>query len=119
MSYIYKITNNHNDKVYIGMTNHVDPYQRWKQHKWGLTSVKNGVKKNPSDLQLEMIRLGIDSFEFEVIEECHSSVVDEREVFWINEYNSHKNGYNMVTPREKWGSYTPKKLCKNKWMSGT
>ena len=114
MSYIYSITNNETGRIYIGMTNHPDPYNRWKQHKWGLTGVKNGNKKRPTDLQLDMVELGIDNFSYNVIEECNSSVVNDREIYWINEYNSHKNGYNMVTPRERWNDYQVTNMCKNK-----
>ena len=114
MSYIYSITNTETGRIYIGMTNQVDPNLRWKQHKWSLTGVKNGVKKQPTDLQLDMVELGIDKFSFNVIEECNSSVVSDREIHWINEYNSHKNGYNMVTPRERWDEYQPVNMCKLK-----
>lgn len=76
--------------------------------------MKNGNKKNPTDLQLDMVELGIDNFSFNVIEECNRSVVNDREIYWISEHNSHKNGYNMVTPKERWNTYQPINMCRNK-----
>jgi len=32
MGWIYKITCDINDKIYIGKTEDVDPYDRWKDH---------------------------------------------------------------------------------------
>lgn len=32
----------------------------------------------------------------ETIEECDNSVIDERERYWIAEYNSYRNGYNLT-----------------------
>lgn len=32
LGYVYKITNDINGKVYIGKTELVDPYDRWKEH---------------------------------------------------------------------------------------
>lgn len=38
---------------------------------------------------------GLENFKFEVIEECPKELLNEKEVYWINEYNSLETGYNM------------------------
>lgn len=87
---IYKITNQLNGKVYIGQS--IDIEERWKQHKraWRDTSRKA--------LLYEAIRKdGLGNFLFEIIEECPKEKLNEREKFWIREYNSLEDGYNMST----------------------
>lgn len=41
-----------------------------------------------------MKKEGIDNFTFELLEECSTSVLDEKEVFYINLYNAYDYGYN-------------------------
>lgn len=87
---IYKITNQLNGKVYIGQS--IDIEERWRQHKraWRDTSRKA--------LLYEAIRKdGLENFLFEIIEECPKERLNEREKFWIREYNSLEDGYNMST----------------------
>ena len=43
MGYIYKITNDTNNKIYIGKTEYVDPLKRWKEH---LTDYKKDRNKH-------------------------------------------------------------------------
>lgn len=43
-----------------------------------------------------MEKYGIDKFNIELIEECSDEVVSERERFWIQEFQSFKNGYNAT-----------------------
>ena len=97
MSYIYKITNIINGKVYVGKTNFT-PERRWKEHKWAL----NRTKQSKMAIHQAMLNEGIEHFQFDVIEECRESDVIQREIHWINELNSHKEGYNLVTPRQRW-----------------
>ena len=82
------------------MTKHPDPYHRWKQH---LRVTNKVTKDNPHQMDLinEMYNVGTDYFSFDVIEECSSKDVGSRERYWIDYLDTHKNGYNMVTPGEK------------------
>jgi hypothetical protein len=48
-----------------------------------------------------MLKEGLECFRFDVIEECCERDVLVREIYWINELNSHKEGYNVSVPREK------------------
>lgn len=86
MGFIYKITNLINQKVYIGQTSRTIDI-RWQQH---LYSSKDGE----SLLYRAMRKYGIENFSIEQVEE--TSLLNEREIFWINYYNSFEKGYNMT-----------------------
>lgn len=89
MSYIYKITNSINQKIYIGMTNK-SIKERWEQHKKDFS--KTNQEKRP--LYSAMRKYGICNFTISEIEECSKTNVCEREKYWINFYNSYNEGYN-------------------------
>ena len=94
MGYIYKITNKENGKVYIGQTVKVTPTDRYSQHRYLATHPEQ--EKTASYLHRSMAKHGLDSFTFEVIEEVENSELDNREIYWIKEYNSLiPNGYNV------------------------
>lgn len=86
---IYKITNQKNNLVYIGQA--VDIATRWKNHaKAGLgidTPANNKLYKS-------MIEDGLESFSFEVLEECNRSELNEKEKFYIELYQSDTYGFN-------------------------
>lgn len=86
---IYKITNKINGKCYIGQSNDIN--RRWQQE------LSPNAKLNPH-LARAFEKYGTYNFEFEIIEECHRELLNEREQFWINLYNSaDKNfGYNKT-----------------------
>ena len=90
MGYIYKISNNINSKVYIGQTTRTIQ-ERFSEHK---NFAKNGsnflIHKN-------MRKNGIENFFVEKIEECPNNLLDNRERYWIQYYNSYYNGYNATT----------------------
>lgn len=85
---IYKITNQVNGKIYIGQS--IDISRRWRQHR--------NASCYDSDIPLykAIKKYGIDNFTFEVIEECDMSLLNERELYWINFYDSYKQGYNAT-----------------------
>ena len=94
MAYIYKITNNINQKVYIGQTI-MAPMQRWQKHK------SDGKLNKPYPLYNAMKKYGIDNFSFEVLEEVSIEELNEKERYYINLYNSYinfenSNGYNAT-----------------------
>lgn len=43
-----------------------------------------------------MNKYGISNFTFEIIEECDKQSLNEREIYWIEYYDSFHNGYNMT-----------------------
>ena len=91
MGYIYKITNTINNKVYIGQT--VKTVQkRFTQHK------NNSNKPYFSQIILYKAfnKYGIENFICEEIEEVDNSLLDERERYWIEYYDSYFNGYNSI-----------------------
>lgn len=89
MAYIYKITNNINNKIYIGQTNHTLS-ERLHQHY--LDSKKQHRKNRP--LYQAINKYGIENFSIELIEETNNPL--EREIYWIEYYGSFKNGYNAT-----------------------
>lgn len=89
MAFIYKITNDINQKVYIGMTERTIE-ERFKEH------CKNykyeQCEKRP--LYVAMKKYGIEHFHVELVEETDNP--EEREQYWIKFYNSYGNGYNAT-----------------------
>lgn len=92
MSYIYKITNNCNGKVYIGQSK-VPVDRKWKSHICDSKKVRD--QKRP--LYIAMDKYGRENFSISIIEEVvDDSLLDEREIFWIDYYDSFRNGYNAT-----------------------
>lgn len=88
---IYKIENKINGKIYIGQS--VDVYRRLKKHIWN-------IKSNNNILYKAFRKYGIENFTYELIEECDIGKLDEREMYYIQKYNSYvgadnSNGYNL------------------------
>ncbi len=91
MGYIYKITNLINQKIYIGQT--VKTVQkRFTQHK------NNSNKEYFSQIVLYKAfnKYGIENFTCDEIEEVENSLLDDREKYWIEYYDSYFNGYNST-----------------------
>lgn len=88
---IYKIVNDINNKIYVGKTS-LTIEERFKQHKKDSTRERN--EKRP--LYNAMNKYGIEHFHIELIEECDWEESDEKEKYWIQCYNSYKNGYNAT-----------------------
>lgn len=102
---IYKITNTANVKIYIGLTK--------EYHGDGSTKVKYGIqgrlsnhfscafsknKKNDCPMLYNAIRkYGKESFMIEEICKCSTDKVEEKEIYYIKEYDSinKKIGYNI------------------------
>jgi group I intron endonuclease len=78
---IYKIVHKESGKVYIGQS--VDIDRRIKAHSnW----IKNPTRNINRYLYNYAKKYGVDSFDFSVIEECDISMLDEREMYWFNEF---------------------------------
>lgn len=88
---IYKITNLLTEQCYIGQS--VNISDRWKQHcKCGL-----GIEASATNvLYNSMQRDKIWNFTFELLEECPKELLNEKERFWINMYQSNMFGYNST-----------------------
>jgi group I intron endonuclease len=89
---IYGIKNTITGKMYIGKS--VNLYKRRYEHFYKL-------KKNihHSDyLQNSFNKYGKDYFIFGIIEECSIDVIDQREKYWIEYYDTYNNGYNCLLP---------------------
>ena len=83
---IYKITNKINKKVYIGQSININA--RWKEH-------LNNAQTKDNVIYKAMRKYGIENFVFEIVELCSEYLLDEREKYWIQYYDSYNNGYNM------------------------
>lgn len=86
---IYKITNNINGKIYIGQTK-TSINRRFVSHK---SAARRGINYI---LYKAIRKYGQENFKIELIEEVENNLANEREMFWIAEYNSTNNkfGYN-------------------------
>jgi group I intron endonuclease len=110
LSYVYKITNKINNKVYIGKSD--NPSKRCIRH---FSTAKTGYNKNHKYQYIHRAinKHGKDNFVFEVIETCDSSEIAlEREVYWIKELNANnsKFGYNLTNGGD--GGCTPQTAAK-------
>lgn len=102
MTGIYKIENILNNKIYIGQSINIE--KRWKAHK--KAAFDNKATEYEYPLYRAMRKYGVDNFVFDIIEECESHILNDREKYWIKYYNSFFNGYNQTlggdcTKREK------------------
>lgn len=43
-----------------------------------------------------MRKYGIENFSIEELEKCSADVVNDREIYWINYYDTYHNGYNAT-----------------------
>ena len=99
MGYIYKIVNNLNQKSYIGQTTKQRPKDRFSQHKYLARHPEQ--EKNISYLHRSMNKYGVQNFTFEIIEQTENSLLNQREIYWIDYYNTLiPNGYNLTTGGE-------------------
>lgn len=89
MHYIYIVRSSINEKVYIGKTNNFS--KRRDDHRYCAR------KGDTRPLYCAMRDLGLDSFFFDVLEECENDIVaTEREKYWISYHDSFNNGYNLT-----------------------
>lgn len=91
---IYKITNNINNKIYIGQSRNIQ--SRFNAHKTRPFN-KNSDEYNKR-LYVSIRKYGLDNFSFEIIEECSIEELNKKENYWINYYNSNNReyGYNQT-----------------------
>jgi group I intron endonuclease len=93
MGYIYKITNNINNKCYVGKT------ERTIQIRW-LEHTRLSMRNVDLPLYRAFLKYGIDNFSIEEVEECDNTVIDEREIYWIDYFDAYTKGYNCTAGGE-------------------
>lgn len=88
---IYKITNKISGKSYIGQSINIST--RWAAHK----SVSRSYETlDGNELHKDILELGLENFLFEVIEQTNVDKLDQREIYWIQYYDTYYNGYNRT-----------------------
>lgn len=103
---IYKIENNINHKVYIGLSNNFE--RRWKEHKRRYLDIfSQGYN---CKLYKAFRKYGLENFTFSIIEECPLEKLGEKEQYWIKYYDSFNLGYNMTLGGEGWGKKNLKRF---------
>lgn len=90
MTGIYCIENTKNGRKYIGQSQNID--KRWALHKQLLRS---GTHSN-AHLQHSWNAYGEDNFSFYVIELCDIESLSEREIFYIEKFDTFNSGFNMT-----------------------
>lgn len=109
---IYCIENSINNKKYIGQS--VDIYDRWSHHR---SDLNNGTHDNEY-LQRSWDKYGSDNFNFYVLEFCDIDKLDEREVYFIDFYQTlnRDKGYNLISGGsfgKKYSQETKDKMSKS------
>ena len=87
MAFIYKITNNINGKMYIGKTDR-DIETRWNEH------IRHASTLKHIPLYRAINKYGAENFKIELVEECQTEILNEREQYWISYYDTYDKGYN-------------------------
>ena len=83
---IYKITSP-SGKVYIGQSRDIE--RRWKEY-----SIHKNKQKEQTAIYNSLKKYGKENHIFEVIEECYLKELNEREIYYIEKYDSFNNGLN-------------------------
>lgn len=89
---IYKITNEINNKCYIGQSVNIE--RRWKRHKQIFKNKNDNCYDYP--LYRSIRKYGIENFVFEILEDCNKNQLNEREFFYMKYfYSFNPYGYNI------------------------
>lgn len=87
---IYSYRNKINNKRYIGQSQRLN--QRFNEHL--CISYSPNHKDYQAVIHKAIRKYGIKNFEIEILEYCSPELLNEKEQYWINFYDSFKNGYN-------------------------
>ena len=99
--WIYKITNNINNKVYIGQTSR-DVKKCFQRH------IQDAVSNRLDTYFARAIRkYGKEHFSYETIDTANSQIeLNQKKHYWINYFDSVNNGYNETDYILKCGGNT-------------
>ena len=86
---IYCVENNINGKKYIGQS--INIARRWSEHR-----CKSNIENRDTFLYNAIKKYGIENFKFYIIEECIEKELNNREMYWIDYFDTYKHGYNMT-----------------------
>lgn len=109
MGKIYKIINKSNGNIYIGQTRQ-PIYRRWSDHCYSAETV--GHKDYTCPLHNAIRKYGRDNFIIEEVEDCPNELLNEREIYWIQYYDSYNNGYNAAYGGEGHQKYNYAEIAK-------
>lgn len=90
MGYIYLISNDINDKLYIGKTV-TTVAERYSKHKYNMINYQDTCA-----IHHAMRKYGFEHFQVAELEKCDNNILSEREKYWIAYYNTYENGYNCT-----------------------
>lgn len=90
MGYIYLISNDINNKPYIGKTV-TTVAERYSKHKYDTTHYKDTCA-----IHHAMKKYGFEHFKVLELEKCDNEILAEREKYWISYYDAYENGYNLT-----------------------
>ena len=110
MSFIYLITNDINDKKYVGKTN-LTIEERFKSHL--ADSTKRIREARP--LYRAINKYGAEHFNIKELEECPPEEASEREKYWIEKLSTYHYGYNATRGGDGKQIYNYKEIA-NKYL---
>jgi len=90
---IYLIENKANGNKYVGQTV-MQLNKRWLAH------IQESKTFSERPLYRAMNKYGLDNFNIKVLEETTEDKLSEREIYWIEYFNSYNRGYNATTGGE-------------------
>ena len=88
---IYIISNTINNKVYIGQT-----IQTLKKRFNGHCCYSKSDRSEYMYIKRAIHKYGRENFTIKLLEECPIENLNEREIYWIKQYDSYNNGYNLT-----------------------
>lgn len=91
---IYLIVNKQNGHKYVGQTTQ-GMNKRWQQH------IQEAMRMSTKPLHRAMRKYGNHNFMIKEIDECTEELLNEREQYWIKQYNTFEEGYNATTGGER------------------
>lgn len=98
---IYRVYNKFNNACYIGQAK--DIYDRFNSHHIYDYKNKNNRCYN-TKFYSALREYGLDAFEVEILELCSEELLDEKEIYYINYYDSFQHGYNSTSGGQNWSS---------------
>lgn len=112
---IYKITNKINGKIYIGQT-----IQNVKERFYQHCAEKCEIAVSNMAIHKAIKKYGKQNFTLEVVETVNKNYLNEREIYWIQKYNSYDNGYNSTKGGQFYKSFKdlPTNIIINEYIKG-